>query len=457
MASVSVWRDQAPSYDHSAGNSCIFGKLCTVADLQKIQSEREPEKSCKDKDPMGRGDCCIYCYCLSHRQDHLCGNSLSWNAFLENRSVDESEGSGTGTRQFFEDGVEGVLTDLDNALDMPEELYLVNQYQMTFDENGKIKTIYTFLYGQDKNGETQTYLVDYDESRSQNMTVRVNGNATTDYTEDKRLEPMLTILREASCEERVQAWAEADMGEEFEILYMGRRSFSSAAGLEYLPGDVDGDGTDAGTSRFDLLNGGGEILGFEVSLHIPDAEDVIPVRYIMEPEYISQEILDEEQEEQQTETAKEAKTWSVDNTDGTMYFFLNDDQGWRLVVADAAAGSRFYQMEKTEDGGTAWTMSNEDPFGGQIGVTEGLIFFDENLGFAGLTGASQSYSSLYMTGDGGETFTQVQLPMDSVSQIPESGTEYGFTVSDYDYIGQENRTGSCFNPQTGEQPGLMRG
>lgn len=32
---------------------------------------------------------------------------------------------------FFEDGVEGVLADLDEALDMPEELYIVNQYQMS--------------------------------------------------------------------------------------------------------------------------------------------------------------------------------------------------------------------------------------------------------------------------------------------------------------------------------------
>ena len=56
--------------------------------------------------------------------------------------------------------------------------------------------------------------------------------------------------------------------------------------------------------------------------------------------------MNQEQEQQQTESAKEAETWSVDNTDGTMYFFLNDDLGWRLVVADAAAGSRFYQMEK---------------------------------------------------------------------------------------------------------------
>ena len=32
---------------------------------------------------------------------------------------------------FFENGVEGVLADLDEALDMPEELYIVNQYQMS--------------------------------------------------------------------------------------------------------------------------------------------------------------------------------------------------------------------------------------------------------------------------------------------------------------------------------------
>lgn len=360
---------------------------------------------------------------------------------------------------FFEDGVEGVLTDLDNALDMPEELYLVNQYQMTFDKNGKIKTIYTFLYGQDKNGETQTYLVDYDESRGQNMTVRINGNAEADFDEDKRLAPMLTILENASCEETVNVWSQAGMGDEFEILYMGKRSFDSLDGLEYLPGDVDGDGITFDDKAMEQMREGGEIQGFEVSLHIPDAEYVTPVRYIMEPVHISQKTLDEEQEQQQTETAKEAETWSVDNTDGTMYFFLNDDLGWRLVVADAAAGSRFYQMEKTENGGTSWEMANEDPFGGQIGITEGLIFFDENFGFAGLTGASQSSSSLYMTGDGGETFTQVQLPMDSVSQIPESGTEYGFTVSDYDYIGmpqeQDGTLTVLVTTGAGEQDGIL--
>ena len=46
--------------------------------------------------------------------------------------------------------------------------------------------------------------------------------------------------------------------------------------------------------------------------------------------------------------------WTVDQSDGTMYFFLDENNGWRLVITDAAAGSRFYVMEKTMDGGSTW-------------------------------------------------------------------------------------------------------
>ena len=166
------------------------------------------------------------------------------------------------------------------------------------------------------------------------------------------MEPMLTILQKASCEEAVKTWAQADIGEEYEILYMGRRSFNSASGLEYLSGDVDGDGTETGTSSFGQLYEGGE-----------------------------------------------------------------------------------------------------------IGVTEGLVFFDENFGFAGLTGASQSYSRLYMTRDGGATFTQVQLPMDSVTELPESGREAGFTINDYDYLSMpEEQDGSLTIlavTGAGEQEGIL--
>ena len=130
---------------------------------------------------------------------------------------------------------------------------------------------------------------------------------------------------------------------------------------------------------------------------MPEVESVTPVRYVMEPEYISKEEVKQKNTGQQVEKAKDTESWTIDQSDGTMYFFMDKKTGWRLVVADAAAGSRFYVLEKSVDAGETWERINEDPFGGQIGVTEGLLFFDEQFGVIGLTGASQSNSVLYVT------------------------------------------------------------
>ena len=59
-----------------------------------------------------------------------------------------------------------------------------------------------------------------------------------------------------------------------------------------------------------------------------------------------------------------------------------------MEIVDAAAGSRFYDLNQTTDGGKTWTKINEDPFDGTMGVAEGLEFFDSQFGFAGLAGAS---------------------------------------------------------------------
>ena len=95
---------------------------------------------------------------------------------------------------FFTDGVEGVLQDLDETFSLPEELYISNQFQMTFDKNGKILSLYTFLYGKDENGETETYLVDYDSSKSSKMSVWLSGEAGAEYNDEMKLSPMLKIL-----------------------------------------------------------------------------------------------------------------------------------------------------------------------------------------------------------------------------------------------------------------------
>lgn len=360
---------------------------------------------------------------------------------------------------FFEDGAEGVLADLDEALTLPEELYIEHGFYMTFDETGVIQTLGTFIYGRDKNGKTRTYMVDYDAAKSEKMTVRTDSKANTEYDENMRLEPMLRILQEADCRWQVEIWSKNHGAENYEIVYYGHRSFSQEEGLWHLSGDVDGDGIDSGIQGFEQLLGGGEIAGFEVSLHIPGAEDVVPVRYIMEPEYISQEEQNEEREAVQVEEAKAAEAWTVDDFDGTMYFFLDGNTGWRLVVADAAAGSRYYELEKTEDEGTTWEKANKNPFDGKLGVAEGLVFFDENIGVAGLTGASQSESKMYVTRDGGKSFTQLQLPMDTITELPATAEEYGFTAEDYDYCYMPEREGSMLTiravTQAGENEGIV--
>lgn len=343
---------------------------------------------------------------------------------------------------FFTDGIEGFLEEMDGQYGLPEELYISNNFQLTFDQEGNIRTIYTFLYGKDEKGEKQTYLVDYDRSASKKVSVWLHNETAGEYDEGLKLQPMLEILKRADCEKQVLQWAESYTNETYEILYYGSRSFSSPAGLVYLPGDADGDGEFRNGNYLEMLQAGGELKGYEVSLHIPGRDsEVTPVRYMMEPEYISALEIQKERESGQIEEAKKETSWSVDQSDGTMYFFLTETAGWRLVVTDAAAGSRFYVMEKTGDGGDTWERINEDPFGGSIGVTEGLIFYDDQFGFAGLSSASQSYSRLYVTRDGGVTFTEMAMPADTVTELPEIAGELGYTAENYGYLCMPEKNG----------------
>ncbi len=359
---------------------------------------------------------------------------------------------------FFADGAEGVLGDLDEALGFPEKLYIANQFQIDFDHSGNITSLYAFLYGKDEKGEDRTWLVDYDGGRDRKMQVWINRNAEETYEEGNLLSPMLEILERADCEAQVQAWYQTYGEQDYQILYLGKRSFQSADGLQYLPGDADGDGQESGSGGIRQILAGGEISGYEVSLHMTD-QSITPVRYIMEPEYTSSSTLAQEQQEESIGHAKEAESWIVDDSDGSMYFFLNESAGWRLVVADAAAGSRFYRMEKTEDGGNTWKVSSRDPFQGTIGVAEGIRFFDENFGIIGLTGASQTRSDLYLTRDGGKSFRKLEFPVDDTWEIPDRGKEYGYTPEDYLYFCIPEKTGDVLTvkavTQAGETEGLV--
>ena len=167
---------------------------------------------------------------------------------------------------------------------------------------------------------------------------------------------------------------------------------------------------------------------------VAEQENDTSVEYTTKPDSIDLGESNQKNITEQVDKAKKAESWTMDESNGTMYFFLDEQNGWRLVVVDAAAGSRFYVMERTADGGDTWERINEDPFDNQAGVAEGVMFLDDNFGIAGLAGASQSHSTLYITKDGGRSFGEIKLPMSTVTELPESAKEYGFTVEDYDYL-----------------------
>lgn len=386
---------------------------------------------------------------------------------------------------FFDDSVAGILEDLDNEIGLPKKIYLVNHFNVTFYATGEIAAIDTFFYGEDENGETRTYLVDYNRKKSSKMTVYINNYAETDYEEDMCLTPLFELLGNIKVKEQVDSWAEETKSHTFGISYSGKRAFTSADGLQV----INAENTDTnGNSILSKVEYGGEVTGFAVTFSTGGEEitDKI-ITYIINPKYTSAAVLAQQNRMEQIEKAKnssgdvtgdnngnkdngiisgsededgeEATPWTENREDGSVYFFMDSNTGYRLLVADAAAGSRFYELECTKDGGQSWNQLNADPFCGNMGVAEGIEFYNENFGVIGLRGASGAYSTLYLTQDGGKTFSMIELPMDEVTELPDTAAQYGLEKSDYDYCEMPQQEDGKFTikviSEQGETDGIL--
>ena len=386
---------------------------------------------------------------------------------------------------FFDDSVAGILEDLDNEIGLPKKIYLVNHFNVTFYATGEIAAIDTFFYGEDENGETRTYLVDYNRKKSSKMTVYINNYAETDYEEDMCLTPLFELLGNIKVKEQVDSWAEETKSHTFGISYSGKRAFTSADSLQV----INAENTDTnGNSILSKVEYGGEVTGFAVTFSTGGEENTDKIiTYIINPKYTSAAVLAQQNRLEQIEKAKnssgdvtgdnngnkdngiisgsededgeEATPWTENREDGSVYFFLDSNTGYRLLVADAAAGSRFYELECTKDGGQSWNQLNAAPFCGNMGVAEGIEFYNENLGVIGLRGASGAYSTLYLTQDGGKTFSMIELPMDEVTELPDTAAQYGLEKSDYDYCEMPQQEEGKFTikviSEQGETDGIL--
>lgn len=100
---------------------------------------------------------------------------------------------------------------------------------------------------------------------------------------------------------------------------------------------------------------------------------------------------------------------------------------YRMVVLDAALGSRMYGLIKSRDDGRTWEEVNFDPFDSQSGMAVDFTFLDEQIGFATLAHNGGDSADLYITEDGGNHYEPVTVE-EKLFALPD-----GTMFAPYDY------------------------
>lgn len=138
-----------------------------------------------------------------------------------------------------------------------------------------------------------------------------------------------------------------------------------------------------------------------------------------------QEALQREEEAQQAEELQFIQHYQGDYAaecslpDGSICY--------RMVVIDAAAGSRLYGLLRSLNGGSVWEIVSLDPFHQRSGMGMEFIFLNEELGFAALMQNGGDNAELFVTEDGGRNYTPVVMEGYVVT------LDNGYTYEPFDY------------------------
>lgn len=334
----------------------------------------------------------------------------------------------------YQNGIEGIFEDLKKELKLPDELYIADEFSLKFTKDGTITEIDSFFYGRNSKGVEHSFQIDYDRHKSDKITVWLNGYVDSDYADEMKMNPFMELLDMVDIQQELQTWDARDKAEQFGILYKGYRSFPGTQGIVAI--DEDGSARALGDE-----DAAGEDAGYTVSLYVPGDERIIPKRYMnmWDKVHIEENPIDGGKEQ-----FYEIGACTIDPSEGTLYFFVDQDTGWRLMVTGAALGSRSYGMDATDDGGSTWNKINADPFSGKLGVAEGIVFFDQALGFIGIGGASGQHCEIYVTTDGGQSFAEVLLP---IKEITDDVTN----IQEHNYMNMPERVGSLVQIVLGKE------
>lgn len=322
-------------------------------------------------------------------------------------------------RNIYENHLDGIFMDIQTEIDLPTELYVSSEFSLTFNPAGNITSLNTLIYGKNQEEEMESFLISLDEG-SDEIQVRLNGIVTSELDETKRLQPLLDTVKAIPLQEVTFDWSEE---EAYSIYYQGYRSFGyNSEGIHWVLED--------GVAVSGAYNTD-EYAGYAVSVYVPDKEDTItPKRFIDRSITLSDAYIKEQEVQENTYDV------GYNFKNDAESYFLNKEVGFQLPVTDAAAGSRYYALDKTIDGGQTWERINQEPFYPSSGVSSGIIFFDEQLGFIGLSKKGGAEGMIFRTEDGGVTFERITIPEKEVT-VNEELTYTPFDLPDMPYVENE--------------------
>ncbi|PEL09315.1 glycosyl hydrolase [Bacillus sp. AFS017336] len=323
-------------------------------------------------------------------------------------------------------GVKGIFEDINKKQNLPKKLYMVNNFSLKFNSDGTITSFDSFVHGKNDNGKEESYLISYDQNKSDRITIHLNGYAGTNYNDDKLLEPLIETVKVIPIKQAVSKWNESQYG----LVYYGKRNWGyNLNGII----NIDKDG-----KEYSLENTSSEIIGYTVSLFVPGMDKVIlPARYnlIGNPDWSKPTI---------TPNQASPSEKKDERTNTNEQFFQSKEVGYRLNVADKALGSTFYSLSKTTNGGNTWTVINYDPYSGTVGGASGIVFFDDKLGFLGAVNPSGNEGALYRTDDGGNSFKKVNYTLQEVK------LDNGHPIKPFDTPSMPFKTNGVLNMLVGQ-------
>lgn len=98
---------------------------------------------------------------------------------------------------------------------------------------------------------------------------------------------------------------------------------------------------------------------------------------------------------------------------------------YSLAAVDFALGGKaFYQLYRTQDGGTVWEMVNQAPFEDYIQRPYQMCFFTQDLGFVLVPLGGKAEGTFFRTDDGGQSFQKLSIPLVPFQEGNETVTPF---------------------------------